>query len=177
MIALTLIHVCGSVRTPHKGTLTIFYGWRFLWWAKIRPDKKKKNWLFSFFLFSPPTLTSKHILFFIFFSPKSQKTPCRDRSTVKYSEPALTSPWGILWGEAIMLWRTRSISTLQLQVWSNLSKSHDPYCENLDPLPWVHVSLNLICIRVYHSGSAQLLYDCNCILQTSSSSCIVHHMP
>ncbi len=26
---------------------------------------------------------------FIFFSPTSQKTPCRDPSTVEYSEPAL----------------------------------------------------------------------------------------
>ncbi len=36
--------------TSSKGTLTIFYGWQFLRWAKIRPERKK-NWPFSFFFY------------------------------------------------------------------------------------------------------------------------------
>ncbi len=36
-------------------------------------------------------MSNKDILFFIFFSPTSLKNPCRDPSTVEYSECALAS--------------------------------------------------------------------------------------
>ena len=101
----------------NKGTLTIFYGWRVLRRAGIRSDKKKKLTIQLFFIscsdkpyncppimyftwekhvknaqkltFFPPTWTCEHILFFIFFFPTSQTIPCRDPSTVEYSECAL----------------------------------------------------------------------------------------
>ncbi len=61
--------------------------------VKNMPKHKKKqwnSWNSPFIFFFPPTWTYRHILFFIFVSPTSQNDPCRDPSTVEYSEPALT---------------------------------------------------------------------------------------
>ena len=77
----------------NKAMLSIFYGRRVLRLAQIVPDKKK-NGLLAFFLFFPPTVFGKQLFIFIFFPPTLQKNPCRDPSTIEYTEPGLSD---ILW--------------------------------------------------------------------------------
>ncbi len=50
-----------------------------------------KSMEFPFNFFFLPTWTCKHIIFFIFFLPTSQKIPCRDPSTLEYKAHALIS--------------------------------------------------------------------------------------
>ena len=52
------------------------------------PKNQWNSWNFPFVFFFPPTWTGMQILFFIFFSPTSLNNPCRDPSTVEYSERA-----------------------------------------------------------------------------------------